>query len=75
MIAMPITPLEIMLGKIAPYVLIGFFQASLIVGAGACIVPSQCQQLRHSGMQANGLGVACQSFFQHSQCLLRRALP
>jgi len=31
---MPITPLEIMLGKILPYVLIGFFQATLIVGAG-----------------------------------------
>jgi ABC-2 type transport system permease protein len=34
LLAMPITPLEIMLGKIAPYVLIGFFQAALIVGAG-----------------------------------------
>jgi ABC-2 type transport system permease protein len=32
--AMPITPLEIMLGKIAPYVLVGFLQAALIVGAG-----------------------------------------
>jgi ABC-2 type transport system permease protein len=31
---MPITPLEIMLGKIAPYVLIGFLQAALIFGAG-----------------------------------------
>jgi ABC-2 type transport system permease protein len=34
---MPITPLEIMLGKIVPYVLIGFFQASLIVGAGVVL--------------------------------------
>jgi ABC-2 type transport system permease protein len=34
LLSMPITPLEIMLGKIAPYVLIGFFQAVLIVGAG-----------------------------------------
>ena len=34
LLAMPITPLEIMLGKIAPYVLIGFFQAALIIGAG-----------------------------------------
>jgi ABC-2 type transport system permease protein len=25
LLAMPITPLEIMLGKIAPYVLVGFF--------------------------------------------------
>jgi ABC-2 type transport system permease protein len=37
LLAMPITPLEIMLGKIAPYVLIGFFQASLIVGAGVAL--------------------------------------
>jgi ABC-2 type transport system permease protein len=34
---MPITPLEIMLGKIAPYVLIGFLQAALIVGAGVLL--------------------------------------
>jgi ABC-2 type transport system permease protein len=34
LLAMPISPLEIMLGKIAPYVLIGFFQATLIVSAG-----------------------------------------
>ena len=37
LLAMPITPLEIMLGKIAPYVLIGFFQASLIVVAGTVL--------------------------------------
>jgi ABC-2 type transport system permease protein len=34
LLAMPITPLEIMLGKIAPYVLVGFVQAALILGAG-----------------------------------------
>jgi ABC-2 type transport system permease protein len=34
---MPITPLEIMLGKIAPYVLIGCLQATLIVTAGALL--------------------------------------
>jgi len=34
LLAMPISPLEIMLGKIAPYVLVGFLQAALIVGAG-----------------------------------------
>ncbi len=34
LLAMPITPLEIMLGKIAPYVVVGFMQAALIVGAG-----------------------------------------
>jgi len=37
LLAMPITPLEIMLGKIAPYVLIGFFQAMLILGAGVLL--------------------------------------
>jgi ABC-2 type transport system permease protein len=37
LLAMPITPLEIMLGKIAPYVLIGFLQAALIVGAGVAL--------------------------------------
>jgi ABC-2 type transport system permease protein len=37
LLAMPITPLEIMLGKIAPYVLIGFFQAALIIVAGVVL--------------------------------------
>ncbi len=34
LLAMPITPLEIMLGKIVPYVLVGFVQAALILAAG-----------------------------------------
>jgi ABC-2 type transport system permease protein len=34
LLAMPITPLEIMLGKILPYVLVGFVQAALILAAG-----------------------------------------
>jgi ABC-2 type transport system permease protein len=34
LLAMPITPIEIMLGKIVPYVIVGFLQAALIVGAG-----------------------------------------
>jgi len=34
LLAMPITPLEIMLGKILPYVIVGFMQASLILVAG-----------------------------------------
>jgi ABC-2 type transport system permease protein len=34
---MPITPLEIMLGKIAPYVLVGFLQAALILIAGVTL--------------------------------------
>ena len=34
LLAMPITPIEIMLGKIVPYIMVGFVQASLIVGLG-----------------------------------------
>ena len=34
LLAMPITPVEIMLGKIVPYVLVGFIQASMILGIG-----------------------------------------
>ena len=34
LLSMPIRPLEIMLGKILPYVLIGFFQAALILVTG-----------------------------------------
>jgi len=37
LLAMPITPLEIMLGKIFPYVLIGFIQATLILTAGVLL--------------------------------------
>lgn len=34
LLAMPITPIEIMLGKIIPYVFVGFIQAALIIGTG-----------------------------------------
>jgi ABC-2 type transport system permease protein len=34
LLAMPITPVEIMLGKIVPYIAVGFVQAALIVGIG-----------------------------------------
>jgi ABC-2 type transport system permease protein len=34
LLALPITPLEIMLGKILPYVMVGFVQAAIIIGAG-----------------------------------------
>jgi ABC-2 type transport system permease protein len=37
LLAMPIRPVEIMLGKIAPYVAIGFIQAALIVTFGVLI--------------------------------------
>src|SRR5664280_1273631 len=43
LLAMPITPVEIMLGKIAPYIMVGFVQASLIIGIGVTLfgVPVQ----------------------------------
>jgi len=34
LIATPIKPLELMLGKIIPYILIGFFQMGIILGLG-----------------------------------------
>ena len=34
LLSMPITPVEIMLGKIIPYVLVGFVQAAMIIGIG-----------------------------------------
>jgi ABC-2 type transport system permease protein len=34
LLSMPITPLEIMLGKIIPYIMVGFVQAALIIGIG-----------------------------------------
>jgi ABC-2 type transport system permease protein len=37
LLSMPITPLEIMLGKITPYVVIGFLQAAMIVVAAVAL--------------------------------------
>jgi ABC-2 type transport system permease protein len=37
LLSMPITPVEIMLGKIIPYVIVGFVQATLIVGTGVLL--------------------------------------
>jgi ABC-2 type transport system permease protein len=37
LLSMPITPVEIMLGKIVPYVLVGFVQAALIIGIGVTL--------------------------------------
>ena len=34
LLSMPINPVEVMLGKIMPYVLVGFIQATLIIGIG-----------------------------------------
>lgn len=37
LLSMPITPVEVMLGKIVPYILVGFLQASLIIGIGVSL--------------------------------------
>ena len=37
LLSMPITPLEIMLGKIVPYIMVGFIQATLILGIGVLV--------------------------------------
>jgi ABC-2 type transport system permease protein len=37
LLSMPITPVEIMLGKIIPYVFVGFVQASLIIAIGVAL--------------------------------------
>ncbi|HWB44597.1 MAG TPA: ABC transporter permease [Hyphomicrobiaceae bacterium] len=37
LLAMPIRPLEVMIGKITPYIFIGFIQAALILGFGSLI--------------------------------------
>ncbi|MEH2509835.1 ABC-2 type transport system permease protein [Nitrobacteraceae bacterium AZCC 1564] len=34
LLAMPITPVEVMLGKIIPYILVGFLQATIIISLG-----------------------------------------
>src|SRR3981189_3427718 len=38
LLSMPIKPVEIMFGKIIPYVLVGFVQATLIIGIGVLVV-------------------------------------
>ncbi len=37
LLSMPITPVEVMLGKIVPYILVGFLQAALILGIGVLV--------------------------------------
>ena len=37
LLSMPITPMEIMLGKIVPYIMVGFIQATLILGIGVLV--------------------------------------
>ena len=58
LLAMPIKPLEIMLGKIAPYIVIGFIQAALIIAVrhrrcsrcrstGSMLLLARCQHALH----------------------------
>jgi ABC-2 type transport system permease protein len=37
LLSMPISPLEIMVGKIIPYIMVGFIQATLIIGFGVLL--------------------------------------
>ncbi|CCE07248.1 putative ABC transporter (permease proteine) [Bradyrhizobium sp. STM 3843] len=37
LLSMPIKPVEVMLGKILPYVMVGFLQASIIIGIGVLL--------------------------------------
>jgi ABC-2 type transport system permease protein len=37
LLSMPITPVEIMLGKIVPYIMVGFVQAALIISIGVTL--------------------------------------
>ncbi len=37
LLSMPISPVEIMLGKIVPYIMVGFVQAGLIIGIGVTL--------------------------------------
>jgi ABC-2 type transport system permease protein len=37
LLSMPISPIQIMLGKIIPYVIVGFVQAALIIGIGVSL--------------------------------------
>ena len=38
LLATPVRPLEVMVGKLAPYVLVGMVQATVIILAGAAAV-------------------------------------
>ena len=50
LLSMPIKPIEVMFGKIVPYVLVGFIQASLIVGIGVLAVRGAgARQPDHAG--------------------------
>ena len=58
LLAMPIEPLEIMLGKIAPYIVIGFLQAALILAFGTLAVRGAG---RRQHLAAGGCSARCSS--------------
>ena len=50
LLSMPITPVEIMLGKIIPYIIVGFVQAAMIIGIGVRAVRrADSRQPRRAG--------------------------
>ena len=53
LLSMPITPVEIMLGKIIPYMIVGFVQAAMIIGIGVLLfgVPIYRQSVRARGVE------------------------
>ena len=53
LLSMPITPLEIMLCKITPYVLVGFLQAATIVLAGVVPVRGADRRQPHAARRAH----------------------
>ena len=58
LLAMPIKPLEIMLGKIAPYIFIGFIQAALIM----VLRRRRCSRCRSTGSLAAAGGAVSTLF-------------
>ena len=54
LLSMPITPVEIMLGKIIPYIIVGFVQAAIIIGIGVLLfgVPIDRQPRAAGGVSA-----------------------
>ena len=58
LLSMPITPVEIMLGKIVPYVMVGFVQAALIIGIGVCCSACRWSAIWHAGGAVSTLFIA-----------------
>ena len=64
LLSMPITPVEIMLGKIMPYILVGFVQAALIIGIGIDAV-------RRAGARQPAAACAAEHAVHHHQSVDR----